>query len=74
MFYYKLNLNFLNIYGLEQKDVEEDLISPQWLRNIKDKKYPFYRVDAFFSKIKYTSIKFVDDGGWHFTNIKSARN
>mgnify|MGYP000002541905 CR=1 FL=1 len=24
-----------------------------------------------FSKIKYNSIKFIKDGGWHFSNIKS---
>jgi len=46
--------------------------SPQWLRNIKDKKYPFYRLDTIFSKTKYTDIKFINDGGWHFSNIKTA--
>ena len=49
------------------------LISPQWLRNIKDRKYPFFRIDTFFSKIKYTSIKIINSGGWHFSNIKTAK-
>ena len=47
------------------------LKSPQWLRNIKVRNYPFYRLDIFFSKTKYSNIKFINNGGWHFTNIKS---
>ncbi len=26
-----------------------------------------------FSKVKYQNIFFVNDGGWHFTNIKDAK-
>ena len=48
------------------------LKSPQWLRNIKDKKYSFFRFDILFSNKKYSSIKFIQDGGWHFSNIKNA--
>ena len=47
------------------------LISPQWLREIKDKKYPWWRIDTHFSKKKYNDIFFVQNGGWHFTNIKT---
>ena len=47
-------------------------ISPQWLRNLKHKKYPFWRLDAIFSNKKYTNITHIKNGGWHFTNIKSA--
>ena len=43
------------------------------MRNIKDRKYPFYRLDTFFSKTKYTNIKFIENGGWHFSNIKTAK-
>ena len=28
----------------------------------------------FFSKNKYSDINIVNDGGWHFTNIKSAED
>ena len=45
------------------------LQSPQWLRSIKSKKYPIWRLDTFFSKKKYSNLEFVDSGGWHFTNI-----
>ena len=51
---------------------KKNLKSPQWLRNIKDRKYPFYRFDTIFSKTKYIDIKFIDKGGWHFSNIKTA--
>ena len=50
---------------------KKDLLSPQWLRNIKDKKYPFWRIDTIFSKKKYNNIHFVNNGGWHFSNIKT---
>ena len=46
-------------------------MSPQWLRNIKDRKYSFYRLDTFFSDKKYINIKFIENGGWHFSNIKT---
>ena len=45
--------------------------SPQWLRNIKDKKYPFWRLDVLFSDKKYSNIKFIENGGWHFSNMKT---
>ena len=74
MFYYKFNLKLPEYVWVGTKGCrKKDLISPQWLRNIKDKKYPFYRLDTFFSKNKYSSIRFISDGGWHFTNIKSAK-
>ena len=73
MFYYKLNLIHKNFTWYGSKIVKKKhLINPQWLRNIKSKKYPFWRLDIFFSKTKYNSINFIKDGGWHFTNIKSA--
>jgi len=30
-------------------------------------------LDTFFSKNKYQSIKYINDGGWHFTNLKTAK-
>ena len=74
MFYYKLNLKLPNLIWSGTKACKKkDLLSPQWLRNIKDRKYPFFRLDTFFSKKKYTNIKFIDNGGWHFSNIKTAQ-
>ena len=73
MFYYKFNLRLPNFIWTGTKACKKkDLLSPQWLRNIKDKKYSFYRIDTLFSKTKYSNIKFIVEGGWHFTNIKTA--
>ena len=74
MFYYKFNLCLPNFKWTGTKACrKKNLISPQWLRNIKDRKYPFFRLDTFFSDKKYTDIKIVNDGGWHFSNIKTAK-
>ena len=73
MFYYKFNLKLPNLNWIGTKSCKKKYLkTPQWLRNIKDRKYPFYRLDTFFSDNKYSDIKFVSDGGWHFTNIKTA--
>ena len=72
MFYYKFNLAIPNFKWSGTKGVlKKNLVSPQWLRNVKDRKYPFYRFDTYFSNKKYTNIKIIADGGWHFSNLKS---
>ena len=72
MFYYKLNLKLPDLVWSGTKACKKKYLkSPQWLRNIKDKKYPVYRIDTFFSEKKYINIKFISDGGWHFSNIKT---
>ena len=74
MFYYKFNLYLPDLIWTGTKGCRKKyLINPQWLRNVKDRKYPFYRIDTIFSKNKYKSIKYINDGGWHFTNIKTAK-
>ncbi len=75
MFYYKFNLKLPKMEWMGTKACKKkNLINPQWLRNIKDRKYPFYRLDTLFSNNKYISIKIIDNGGWHFSNIKSAED
>ena len=64
--------NFTQQFGYI-KHKKKYLINPQWLRNIKDRKYHFFRIDTFFSKVKYTNVKIFNNGGWHFTNIKTAK-
>ena len=74
MFYYKFNLHLPNLIWTGTKACKKKhLVNPQWLRNIKDRKYSFFRFDTFFSKTKYTDIKIINDGGWHFSNIKTAK-
>jgi len=73
MFYYKFNLKLPNLVWSGTKGCKKKYLkSPQWLRNIKDKKYPFYRIDTYFSEKKYINLMFVNNGGWHFSNIKTA--
>jgi beta-1,4-mannosyl-glycoprotein beta-1,4-N-acetylglucosaminyltransferase len=73
IFYYKFNRYLPNFkwYGTKACKKKE-LVNPQWLRNIKNKKYSFWRLDTFFSKNKYINKTFVKKGGWHFSNIKNA--
>ena len=74
MFYYKFNLKLPNIVWTGTKACrKKNLISPQWLRNVKDRKYAFYRFDALFSDKKFINIKIIENGGWHFTNLKTAK-
>ena len=74
MFYYKFNLKLPNLEWTGTKACKKkNLINPQWLRNIKDRKYPFFRIDTFFSNKKYIDIKIIKNGGWHFSNIKNAK-
>ena len=72
MLYFKFNLMYPNILWSGSKICKKkDFISPQWLRNIKTKRYPLWRPDLLISKKKYNNVKIISDGGWHFTNIKS---
>ena len=74
-FYYKLNLKLPNYTEIGTRACKKkNLISPQWLRNIKRKKYPNFRIDTLFSKVKYTNIKMIKNGGWHFTYLKKAKD
>ena len=74
MFYYKFNLIYEGFKWFGSKAIrKKNLISSQWLRDIKAKKYSKLRIDTLFSKKKYNNIKFINDGGWHFTNIRSPK-
>ena len=71
-YYYKFNLKLEDMpwYGTKGCKFKK-LKSPQWLRNIKGKKYPIWRLDLLFSDKKYSNLIFVDNGGWHFSNMKT---
>lgn len=75
IFYYKLNRYLPDFQWFGTKGcLKKNLKSPQWLRNIKNKKYSFLRIDTFFSDKKYINKKFINDGGWHFSNLKNAED
>ena len=72
MFYYKFNLCSETVHWTGTRGCrKKDLKSPQWLRNIKDRIYPLWRLDMIFSKNKYSNIRFIENGGWHFSYIKT---
>ena len=75
IFYYKFNLlhDGMDWFG-SKACKKKNLISFTWLRNVKNKKYPFWRFDTFFSKNRYTNLSIIDNGGWHFTNIKTSKD
>ena len=66
-FYYKINLQSqLNLYWYGSRiSVKKYLKSPQWLRDLKFKKRPFWRIDKF----RLNNI--IENGGWHFCNLKT---
>ena len=74
-FYYKFNLKHPTLRWFGSKATKiKNLASPQFLRNLKNKIYPWWRLDILFSKKKTFSIKIIENGGWHFTNIKNAKD
>ena len=53
MFYYKFNLKHPSLNWVGSKACKKkDLKSAQWIRNVKSKLYPFWRLDVFFSHKK----------------------
>ena len=75
IFYYKFNLYYDLIpwFGSKACTVKK-LISPTWLKYVKPKKYPLWRIDTWFSKTRYNSVKIIENGGWHFSNLKNPEN
>ena len=72
MYYYKFNLSLpkLDWFGSKACKIK-NLKSIDILRSTKNKIYPFYRLDTLFSKIKHKSLHIVNQGGWHFSNLKT---
>tara|TARA_B100000965_G_C19450388_1_gene694988 strand:- start:80 stop:889 length:810 start_codon:yes stop_codon:yes gene_type:complete len=66
-FYYKFNLQSEKTpYWMGSRIcVKKFLKSPQWLRQLKFKKRPFWRID----KLRLNNI--IENGGWHFCNLKT---
>ena len=75
LFYYKFNLYCDRVDWFGTKGCQKKKITSfSWLREVKAKKYPFYRLDTLFSKTKYKNVAIVDDGGWHFSQLKTAKD
>ena len=62
IFYYKLNLFHKSLPWYGSKACKKKYLkSPQWLRSIKNKKYPLWRLDILLSQKKYNDIHYVMD-------------
>ena len=72
LFYYKFNLLMPNVdwYGSKACKIK-DLKSIEILRAIKNKKYNILRFDTLFSNLKHQSVNIINNGGWHFSNLKN---
>ena len=67
MFMYKLNLQNLNESNWIGSKItkKKNIKSMQSLRNLKFKKYPFWRIDKYNEQIIY--------GGWHFSFLQTPQ-
>ena len=75
VFYYKFNLIQPNFKWIGTRACKKkELKNLQWLRNLKGRSYPFWRLDTLFSEKKYMNIDIVKNGGWHFTSIKKPED
>ena len=68
-YYYKFNLQAQKnpYWNGSRICVKKYLKSPQWLRNLKFRKRPFWRIDKF----RLNNI--FENGGWHFCNLKTPK-
>ena len=69
-FYYKFNLQSqMHPFWLGSRIcIKKYLKSPQWLRDLKFKKRPFWRLDK-----RYLN-NIIENGGWHFCNLKTPES
>ncbi|OUX53180.1 MAG: hypothetical protein CBE47_03745 [Pelagibacteraceae bacterium TMED287] len=73
-FYYKFNLSLTSYDWFGTKACRlKNLKSIDELRNLKPKKYGWWRLDTLFKSDKFINIKIVDEGGWHFTELKTPK-
>ena len=75
LFYYKFNLFCDRVEWFGTKGcIKKDLKSFSWLREIKPKKYSFFRFDTLSSDTKYINIAKIKNGGWHFSQLKTPKD
>ena len=73
-FYYKFNLLYDLVPWFGSKACKKKkLKSFSWLKHLKNKEYPLWRLDTLFSNTKSINIKIINNGGWHFTNVKTPQ-
>jgi len=74
-FYYKFDLLYDRLLWHGSRACKKKYLkSFSWLKNIKNKKYPLWRLDTYFSPLKQRNLDIINNGGWHFTNVKDAED
>ncbi len=75
LYYFKFNFLYKNYDWFGSKACKKKFLKNfEWLRYVKSKKFNFWRFDTLFSNTKYRNIKFIENGGWHFTKIKNEKD
>ncbi len=71
-FYFRFNLLYDRMYWFGTKGCKKEKIKIFILvKKYQLKKYPFWRLDTLFSETKQINLQIIQDGGWHFTNLKT---
>ena len=73
LFSYQLT-ELLNPLSVNAKNHNSTIFASIPFMNLKTKKYPIWRLDTLFSKNKLNNLEIINDGGWHFTNIKTPED
>jgi len=74
LFYYKLNLELKSVPWFGSRACKKkNLIDINHLRNLKPKKYPWWRFDTLIKPSKERSVKIIKNGGWHFSQIMNPK-
>ena len=75
IFYYKFNLQHSRMDWFGSKACKKKIFKNfNWLRNVKNRKYPFWRIDTYFSDTKFNNLQIIDNGGWHFSKVKNEKD
>jgi beta-1,4-mannosyl-glycoprotein beta-1,4-N-acetylglucosaminyltransferase len=74
LFYYKLNLELKSVSWYGSRACKKKYLNNiDHLRNLKPKKYQWWRLDTIFNSYKKRSVKIIENGGWHFSQIMSPK-
>jgi beta-1,4-mannosyl-glycoprotein beta-1,4-N-acetylglucosaminyltransferase len=74
LFYYKLNLELKSVPWFGSRACKKKyLVDINRLRNLKPKKYSWWRFDTLVKPNKEKSVKIIKNGGWHFSQIMNAK-
>tara|TARA_B110000305_G_C19315238_1_gene576072 strand:+ start:232 stop:1128 length:897 start_codon:yes stop_codon:yes gene_type:complete len=72
VFHYKFNLVLEAHDWFGSKACKfKDLKSFTDLRSIKTKRYKWWRLDTILKRDKFIDLDIIEEGGWHFTELKS---